>query len=106
MRRNVSRLMRLVDQMLEFRRIESGKLQLKVSENGLSHFVTEIMEAFKGIAVKKRIDFRLISRQPDIKAWFDQRLFDRVLYNLLSNAFKFTPDYGTVHIYLEKPGQG
>ncbi|GAA0554745.1 substrate-binding domain-containing protein [Chitinophaga japonensis] len=106
MRRNVSRLMRLVDQLLEFRRIESGKLQLKVSENGLPHFVTEIMEAFKGIAVKKRIDFRLISRQPDIKAWFDQRLFDRVLYNLLSNAFKFTQDHGKVHIYLEKPEQG
>jgi signal transduction histidine kinase/DNA-binding response OmpR family regulator len=104
MRRNVVRLMRLVNQLLEFRRIESGKLQLKVSENDLPAFVTEIMEAFKGIAVKKHIDFRLISRQPGIKAWLDQRLFDRVLYNLLSNAFKFTPDYGKVHIYLELSG--
>lgn len=104
MRRNVVRLMRLVNQLLEFRRIESGKLQLKVSENELSAFVTDIMEAFKGIAVKKHIDFRLICRQPGIKAWLDQRLFDRVLYNLLSNAFKFTPDYGKVHIYLELSG--
>jgi len=103
MRRNVIRLMRLVNQLLEFRRIESGKLQLKVSENELSVFVTEIMEAFKGVAVKKQIDFRLINRQPGIKAWLDQRLFDRVLYNLLSNAFKFTNDHGKVHIYLEKP---
>ncbi len=106
MRRNVVRLMRLVNQLLEFRRIESGKLQLKVAENELANFVTDIMEAFKGIAAKKHIDFRLISRQPDIKAWFDQRLFDRVLYNLLSNAFKFTPDHGKVHIYLEKPDNG
>lgn len=104
MRRNVVRLMRLVNQLLEFRRIESGKLQLKVSEIELSAFVTDIMEAFKGIAVKKHIDFRLISRQPGIKAWLDQRLFDRVLYNLLSNAFKFTPDYGKVHIFLELSG--
>ncbi|HJT73781.1 MAG TPA: ATP-binding protein, partial [Chitinophaga sp.] len=103
MQRNVTRLMRLVNQLLEFRRIESGKLQLKVSENELSAFVTDIMEAFRGIAMSKHIDFRLISRQPGIAAWFDQRLFDRVLYNLLSNAFKFTPDYGKVHISLEKP---
>jgi signal transduction histidine kinase/DNA-binding response OmpR family regulator len=102
MSRNVIRLMRLVNQLLEFRRIESGKLQLKVSENELSTFVTEIIEAFKGVAAKKHIDFRLINRQPGMKAWFDQRLFDRVLYNLLSNAFKFTADYGKVHIYLEK----
>lgn len=103
MRRNVIRLMRLVNQLLEFRRIESGKLQLQVSENELSVFVTEIMEAFKAIAIKKHIDFRLINRQPGIKAWFDQRLFDRVLYNLLSNAFKFTSDHGKVHICLEQP---
>ncbi|CAL1516736.1 substrate-binding domain-containing protein [Chitinophaga sp. MM2321] len=103
MHRNVVRLMRLVNQLLEFRRIESGKLPLKVSEHELPAFITDIMEAFKGVAVKKHIDFRLISRQPGIKAWFDQHLFDRVLYNLLSNAFRFTTDYGKVHIYLEKP---
>jgi signal transduction histidine kinase/DNA-binding response OmpR family regulator len=106
MGRNVTRLMRLVNQLLEFRRIESGKLQLKVSENDLQSFMIDIMEAYKGMAVKKHIDFRLISRQPGIKAWFDQHLFDRVLYNLLSNAFKFTGDYGKVHIYLEKPENG
>ncbi|WP_436484530.1 hybrid sensor histidine kinase/response regulator transcription factor [Chitinophaga sp. ARDCPP14] len=106
MRRNVTHLMRLVNQLLEFRRIESGKLQLKVSENELPAFMLDIMEAYKGIAVKKHIDFRLISRQPGIKAWFDQHLFDRVLYNLLSNAFKFTSDYGKVHIYLEQPAAG
>lgn len=106
MRRNVTHLMRLVNQLLEFRRIESGKLQLKVAENDLPAFMLDIMEAYKGIAVKKHIDFRLISRQPGIKAWFDQHLFDRVLYNLLSNAFKFTGDYGKVHIYLEQPLPG
>ena len=103
MRRNVIHLMRLVNQLLEFRRIESGKLQLKVAENDLQSFMIDIMEAYKGVAVKKHIDFRLVSRQPGIKAWFDQHLFDRVLYNLLSNAFKFTADYGKVHIYLERP---
>lgn len=103
MRRNVAHLMRMVNQLLEFRRIESGKLPMKVSENDLPSFMTDIMEAYKGIAMKKHIDFRLISRQPAIKAWFDQHLFDRVLYNLLSNAFKFTTDYGKIHIYLEKP---
>lgn len=102
MQRNVVRLMRLVNQLLEFRRIESGKMQLKVSENELAAFMIDIVEAFKGFAVKKHIDLRLISRQPGIKAWFDHRLFDRVFYNLLSNAFKFTSDYGKVHIYLEK----
>ncbi|MBS0027783.1 hybrid sensor histidine kinase/response regulator transcription factor [Chitinophaga sp. 22321] len=103
MRRNVIHLMRLVNQLLEFRRIESGKLQLKVAENDLQSFMIDIMEAYKGVAAKKNIDFRLVSRQPGIKAWFDQHLFDRVLYNLLSNAFKFTADYGKVHIYLERP---
>jgi signal transduction histidine kinase/DNA-binding response OmpR family regulator len=106
MQRNVIRLMRLVNQLLEFRRIESGKMQLKVSESELAVFMIDIIEAFKGFAVKKHIDLRLISRQPGIKAWFDHRLFDRVLYNLLSNAFKFTSDYGKVHIYLEKAENG
>lgn len=106
MRRNVIHLMRLVNQLLEFRRIESGKLQLKIAENDLHSFMTDIMEAYKGVAAKKHIDFRLVSRQPDIKAWFDQHLFDRALYNLLSNAFKFTADYGKVHICLERPRHG
>ena len=65
----------------------------------------DIMEAYKSIAVKKHIDFRLINRQPGIKAWFDQYLFDRVLYNLLSNAFKFTPQQGKVVLEIQQVQQ-
>jgi signal transduction histidine kinase/AraC-like DNA-binding protein len=103
--KNVIRLLRLVNQLIDFRKIESGKMKLSASENDLVQFANEISEAFKEMAKKRNIDLRVITRERSIKLWFDTSMLDKVLFNLLSNAFKFTGDKGFVHISLEKDSE-
>ena len=100
--KNVIRLLRLVNQLMDFRKIELAKMQLKASENDLVGFVNEIMDAYKGIARKRNIDLRMITKERQLNAWFDITMVDKVMFNLLSNAFKFTKDNGFVHVYIEK----
>jgi signal transduction histidine kinase/DNA-binding response OmpR family regulator len=100
--KNVIRLLRLVNQLMDFRKIEHEKMQLKASENDLVNFAKEILDAYKEIARKRNIDLRLITREPYLNLWFDVTMLDKVLFNLLSNAFKFTKDNGYVHVYIDK----
>ncbi|MEO6719030.1 MAG: substrate-binding domain-containing protein, partial [Ferruginibacter sp.] len=100
--KNVIRVLRLVNQLIDFRKIESGKMKLATTENDLVQFTNEIVEVFKEIARKRNIDLRIFSKERNIKLWFDTSMLDKVLFNLLSNAFKFTNDNGFIHITLEK----
>ena len=100
--KNVIRLLRLVNQLMDFRKIETNKLKLKATENDLVGFVSEIVSAFKEIASKRNIDLRLITKEQHLKVWFDVNMLDKVIFNLLSNAFKFTGDNGHIHIYIRK----
>jgi len=100
--KNVIRLLRLVNQLMDFRKIELDKLKLRATENNLGEFIAEIMEPFHGLAHKRNIDFRLISKEKNISLWFDANMLDKVIFNLLSNAFKFTADNGFIHITLER----
>ncbi|WP_235921249.1 hybrid sensor histidine kinase/response regulator transcription factor [Foetidibacter luteolus] len=104
--KNVIRLLRLVNQLMDFRKIELDKLKLRATENNLNDFITEIMEPFNWLAHKRNIDFRLISREKNIMLWFDANMMDKVIFNLLSNAFKFTADNGYIHITTEKNTAG
>lgn len=100
--KNSLRLLKLVNELIDFRKIESGKYKLQVTENDLVQFVEETLGAFKSIAAKRNIDLRLITKERSIKAWFDISMMDKVLFNLLSNAFKFTNDGGFIYVALEK----
>ena len=100
--KSVIRLLRLVNQLMDFRKIEFNKMKLKASENDLVASVNEILEPYKKIAHKRHIDLRLITKERQLNAWFDVSMFDKILFNLLSNAFKFTRDEGFIHVYLEK----
>lgn len=100
--KNVIRLLRLVNQLMDFRKIELDKLRLRATENNIADFIAEIMEPFHALAHKRNIDFRLISKDKNIMLWFDANMMDKVIFNLLSNAFKFTADNGFIHIVLEK----
>lgn len=102
--KNAERLLWLVNQLMDFRKIESGKIRLQISENDMISFIREVMKPFEYVAKTRKIDFRLISNQPTIIAWFDTDMMDKVLFNLLSNAFKFTGDLGHIYIYVEKDG--
>jgi signal transduction histidine kinase/AraC-like DNA-binding protein/CheY-like chemotaxis protein len=100
--KNVIRLLRLVNQLMDFRKVELDKLRLRATENNLNEFIAGVMESFNGVAHKRNIDFRLMSKEKNISLWFDTNMLDKVIFNLLSNAFKFTADNGFIHITLEK----
>ncbi len=100
--KNVLRLLRLVNQLMDFRKTETGKMNLSATENNLVSFTGDIVEAFKETAKKRDIDLRMISSEREILVWFDTFMLDKVLFNLLSNAFKFTNNGGHIHVHLKK----
>jgi signal transduction histidine kinase/DNA-binding response OmpR family regulator len=102
--KNVLRLLRLVNQLIDFRKIEVDKMRLKASENDLIIFVSDIIQSYKSIAQKRNIDLRLITKERQLPVWMDMNMMDKVIFNLLSNAFKFTKDNGFIHIYINRTG--
>src|SRR5215204_6297393 len=100
--KNVIRLLRLVNQLIDFRKIEVDKMRVKASENDLISFVSEIVQSYQTIAHKRSIDLRLITNERNLPVWFDVNMLDKVIFNLLSNAFKFTKDGGYIHLYIGK----
>ena len=104
--RNSLRLLRLINQLMDFRKIEGSKMKLKVSENNIAAFVTEITNSFQEIARKKSIAFNVYNKAGDLHIWFDENMLDKVLFNLLSNAFKFTDEHGTINVSIEKSKDG
>jgi ABC-type sugar transport system substrate-binding protein/AraC-like DNA-binding protein/nitrogen-specific signal transduction histidine kinase len=95
---NSKRLLRLINQLLDFRKIEDRKFVLKASETNLYEFSTRIFEDFKREAQKRNLDFSIKTNDENLKIFIDRNLMDKVYFNLLSNAFKFTPDNGSIHI--------
>lgn len=99
--KNAYRLLRLVDQMLDLRKSDVGKQHLRASEQDLVAFVREIVFDFRRKAEKQRIDLQLITPLNRLLLWFDAEKLDKVLFNLLSNAFKYTPRGGLIHVRME-----
>ena len=93
---NADRLMNLVTELLDFRKAESGKMALHVSPGDIVKFCREIFLAFQNMAISKNIDYVFETRQPTIELYFDKVQMEKVLFNLLSNAFKFTPVNGKI----------
>ena len=100
--KNAQRLLWLVNQLLDFRKLESGKIQVKATENNLIAFLREIMRPFEQLAKKNHIDFKLQTSLTNVPVWFDTNMMDKVFFNLLSNAFKFTSSYGRIYILVEE----
>lgn len=98
--RNTKRMMTLVNQLLDFRKINSGINVLKVSRNDLCFFVKETAKSFYWEAKNKDITFNIISPESYI-CHFDKDIVEKVVFNVLSNAFKYTPDKGTIEIELK-----
>lgn len=95
--KNAYRLLRLINQLIDYRKIEHDKMVLSVSRNNIVEFLKDILESFQHSAKKKNIDIRLITDSQEINIWFDGNMLDKVIFNLLSNALKFTPANGTIH---------
>ncbi|MFD2569671.1 substrate-binding domain-containing protein [Spirosoma soli] len=99
--KNAYRLLRLVDQMLDLRKADAGKLVLRAKEEDVVAFTHDIVQDFQTKADKLRIDLRFMADCPEVPLWFDREKLDKVLFNLLSNAFKYTPRGGFIHIRLK-----
>ncbi len=101
-RRNTQRLLQLVNQLLDFRKIDVGKMAVRATEGNLVGFVREIMDVFEKIAQQRSITFRFLPAEPVVKLWFDGDILDKVLFNLLSNAFKYTADGGHITVSVQR----
>ncbi len=93
---NTLRLTRLIQQILEFRKVENAKLKLKVSQGNLSRFLQHEAQAFEPLVRKKQLHIALEGFDTDYTGYFDPDKLDKMVYNLLSNAAKYTPDGGTI----------
>lgn len=96
--KNSNRLLRLINQLLDFRKIEEQKFVLRASKTNLYDFTNEVMINFKSEANRRNIDFQINCKNKNLELFIDRNLMDKVYFNLLSNAFKFTPDNGKIHI--------
>ncbi|MEJ8819493.1 hybrid sensor histidine kinase/response regulator transcription factor [Lacibacter sp. H407] len=95
--RNTKRMMFLVSQLLDFSKLNANKNILKISNSDLSEFTTQITKAFQWQAKDEEINFNVIAPET-FECFFDRDLIEKVVYNLLSNAFKYTPANGIVEI--------
>jgi signal transduction histidine kinase/CheY-like chemotaxis protein len=97
-RKNADRLLRVINQLLDFRKIENRQEKLKVREVNIISFTREVMTYFDSMAAVRGITYRFASGMEDCKLWLDTDMMEKALVNLLSNAFKFTPENGAVTV--------
>lgn len=95
---NISRLLRLLQQILEFRKAETGNLQLRVSSGDVAAFVRNEAESILPLIKKRKIHFSVSCNPESILGYFDTDKLDKILYNLLSNAAKYNKEGGDVHL--------
>jgi signal transduction histidine kinase/CheY-like chemotaxis protein/AraC-like DNA-binding protein len=102
MRKNVQVLLKLIDQIIDFRKYENGKMQMFFTLTDLKGFVSDICDSFIEFGKKKHIHFSFTASKHDFTLWFDSDKIEKICYNLLSNAFKFTSENGHIDVHLER----
>ena len=102
-RRNARRLLNLVNQLLDFRKMEEQELKLLVTDGELVAFVNDVVHSFTDLSGRKHIQLCFNSNIPCLHVLFDHDKIERILFNLLSNAFKFTLEEGNISVVMEAP---
>lgn len=97
-RRNTKRLLNLVNQLLDFRKMDTGALKPNMAAGDVAEAIREHFNSFIDLAESKQIAYHLTMTEDRVDAWFDPDKLERILFNLLSNAFKFTPVSGAVYL--------
>ncbi len=100
--RNTNRMLRLVNQILDFRKIQNKKMKMQVQRLDIVAFVRRIMESFESMAEEHAIDFLLESEKSELYLWVDADKFEKIVFNLLSNAFKYTPNGKLISIFIRE----
>jgi signal transduction histidine kinase/ligand-binding sensor domain-containing protein/DNA-binding response OmpR family regulator len=96
--KNVHRLKRLINQLLDFRKSEEGFLKLEQSHDDIVLFINGIASSFDDLSKQRNIKYTYASDVTSLYTWFDPDKLEKILYNLISNAFKYTPDDGQVNV--------
>ncbi len=97
-KRNTLNMQNLINELLEFRKSEQGHLQLKVSRQDFVKFLYEVYLSFAEYANYRQIKFNFECKEQELYLWFDAVQMQKVFYNLISNAFKYTPKDGTISL--------
>ena len=103
-RKNSERILHLINQMMDLRKIDKGQMVMHMCETDMVAFVNEGYELFRQQAMTKNIDFEYQHDTEKLPVWIDRNNFDKVITNILSNAFKFTPSGGHVLLSLTHTG--
>lgn len=97
---NTNQMRSLISELLDFRKLEQGHTKIKVSEWDLVPFLHEIFISFKEYATTQSLSYDFQVASPTLLCWFDPKQMGKVIYNLLSNAFKYTPKEGSILLSL------
>ena len=104
-RRNAERILGLINQMMDLRKIDKGQMQMHMCETEMVSFIGDIYNLFTQQAKSKNVKFLYEHDSHDLPVWIDRDNFDKIIVNLLSNAFKFTPVGGEIMIRLTHDDQ-
>ena len=100
--RNTQRMLRLVNQILDFRKIQNNKMKLRVEHVEIVSFTQRIMENFQTIAEENRIDFLFETEKSQLYLWIDADKVEKIIFNLLSNAFKYTHPGKNIKLFIHE----
>ncbi|MDD4489810.1 MAG: two-component regulator propeller domain-containing protein [Paludibacter sp.] len=98
--RNAQRILRLINQLMDVRKLDKGQMTVSYKETDMVGFIDDIIQTFEYQAKKNNLHLSFIHADRQLKAWIDQNNFDKILVNILSNAFKFTPEDGEINVIL------
>jgi signal transduction histidine kinase/ligand-binding sensor domain-containing protein/AraC-like DNA-binding protein/ActR/RegA family two-component response regulator len=96
--KNAQRLLHLINQLMEVRKVETGKTELKTSKDDIVRFVEGISLSFISLANQRQIHYQVSSDKKQLDVYFDHEIVENILYNILSNAFKYTPEKGIISL--------
>lgn len=99
-RKNSERILHLINQMMDLRKIDKGQMVMRMCQTDMVGFINEEYELFRQQALAKNIDFEYQHDSEELPVWIDRNNFDKVIINILSNAFKFTPTAGHIMLSL------
>ncbi len=105
MQRNANRLFRLINQLLDLSRLESGGMTLQVREERIAQLLRGYVQSFESLAKIKKINLDFVVEDESISVYADRDKIEKIMNNLLSNAFKFTPERGKVCVAIKHPPQ-
>jgi len=100
-RKNADRMKRFINQLLDLRKVQSDKAMLRIARVNMVDFVKQTADHFTGMAKSKNIALEIIAKESEVIGWVDMDKMDVVLYNLLGNALKFTPEGKRIQVFIE-----